>query len=160
MTHAAAIIIGCDHAAVGLKNDLAAELRSTGAQVEDVGTTGSEPVDYPDVAELVGRRVASGEAERGILLCGTGIGVCIAANKIAGVRAALCHDVTTARLSRRHNDANVLCLGGRTIGPAVALEIVRTWLGTPFEEGRHRRRIEKIEAIEARSRLPRKENTS
>ena len=152
------IVIGCDHAAVDLKEDIVADLRSAGARVEDVGTTGPESVDYPDFAERVARRVVSGEAERGILLCGTGIGVCIAANKVPGIRAALCHDVTTARLSRQHNDANVLCLGGRTMGRTVALEIVGTWLSTPFTEGRHRRRLEKIEAIEARSRLPRKEN--
>lgn len=142
------IAIGCDHAAVALKDDIVKELRSVGTQVEDLGTFTSASVDYPDFATSVAERVMAGGAERGILMCGTGIGMSITANKIPGIRAALCHDVTTARLAREHNDSNVLCIGGRTTGTAVAIDIVRTWLAAEFEGGRHQRRIDKIEALE------------
>ena len=145
------VAIGCDHAAVSLKDEIVAWLRERGASVEDVGTHSGQPVDYPEPAAAVASRVASGAADRGIVLCGTGIGVSIAANKIPGIRAALCHDVTTARLARQHNDANVLCLGARTTGQAVALNIVETWLVTPFEAGRHAVRVEKIRSLEARA---------
>ena len=145
----ATICIGCDHAAVSAKDEIVKELRAADHDVDDMGASSSDPVDYPDVAALVAERVSAGAAERGILLCGTGIGVCIASNKIPGIRAALCHDITTARLSRQHNDANVLCLGARTTGIAVAMDIVRAWLAAEFEAGRHLRRIEKIAALEA-----------
>ncbi len=143
----ARICIGCDHAAVSAKDEIVKELRAADHDVDDMGASSSDPVDYPDVAALVAERVSAGAAERGILLCGTGIGVCIASNKIPGIRAALCHDITTARLSRQHNDANVLCLGARTTGIAVAMDIVRAWLAAEFEAGRHQRRIEKIAAL-------------
>ena len=145
------VVIGCDHAAVALKDVIVKELRGSGAQVEDVGTFAGDSVDYPDFAASVARRVAGGGADRGIALCGTGIGACIAANKIRGIRASLCHDTTTARLARQHNDANVLCMGGRTTGQAVALDIVKTWLATEFEGGRHQGRIDKIQALESRA---------
>ena len=144
------IAIGCDHAAVTLKDALVKELKDAGYQVHDVGTFSGESVDYPDFAAKVANLVASKAAERGIVLCGSGIGVSIAANKIPGIRASLCHDVTTARLARRHNDANVLCMGGRTSGAAVVSDMVSTWLSTEFEGGRHTGRIAKIEALEGR----------
>ncbi|HET9481275.1 MAG TPA: ribose 5-phosphate isomerase B [Candidatus Polarisedimenticolia bacterium] len=150
------VAIGCDHAAVGLKEAIVQELRASGVAVEDAGTFTGDPVDYPDFAADVARRVARGEVDRGIVMCGTGIGVSIAANKIPGIRAALCHDVTTARLAVEHNDANVLCLGARTTGPAVAFDVVATWLGAAFEGGRHQRRVDKIRALEG-AREPDKE---
>ncbi|MGH9869185.1 MAG: ribose 5-phosphate isomerase B [Candidatus Polarisedimenticolia bacterium] len=142
------IAIGCDHAAVTLKDALVKELQEAGYQVRDEGTFSGESVDYPDFAAKVARLVSAKEADRGIVLCGSGIGVSIAANKIPGIRASLCHDVTTARLARRHNDANVLCLGGRVSGPAVVSDMVSTWLSTEFEGGRHAGRVAKIEALE------------
>ena len=143
------LAVGCDHAAVAMKNEIVRDLRAAGMQVEDVGTLNLDSVDYPDLAALVAARVASGAADLGIALCGTGIGVAIAANKVHGIRAAVCHDVTTARLSRQHNDANVLCMGARIIGPSVAADIVKEWLAAGFEGGRHKRRVDKIEALEA-----------
>ena len=118
-------------------------------RVEDVGARSEESVDYPDFAALVGTAVGAGKVDRGFLVCGTGIGMSIAANKIHGIRAALCHDVTTARLARLHNDSNVLCMGGRILGQAVASDIVRTWLSTQFEGGRHQGRVDKIESLES-----------
>lgn len=135
-------------------------LAELGVSGDDLGSDGSESVDYPDYAAKVARRVASGKADRGILLCGTGIGMSIAANKVSGVRAALVHDVTTARMSRLHNDANVLALGGGLLGERLLREIVAVWLSTEFEGGRHRRRLDKIARIEhaenprARGRAP------
>ena len=146
------VAIGCDHAAVALKDALVAELGKAGLAVLDQGTFSGDSVDYPDFAAKVARLVSGGQADRGIVLCGSGIGVSIAANKIPGVRASLCHDVTTARLARQHNDANVLCLGARTTGPVVASDIVHTWLGTAFEGGRHAGRVAKIEALEAQAK--------
>ena len=143
------IAIGCDHAAVALKDQIVKELKASGHPVEDLGAFGTESVDYPDFAAAVSRRVASGAADRGILICGTGIGMSMAANKFPGIRAAVCHDATTARLSRQHNDANVLCLGARIVGPAVASDIVAAWLAAGFEGGRHQRRIDKISALES-----------
>jgi ribose 5-phosphate isomerase B len=143
------VAIGCDHAAVTLKDALVRELSSAGLQMQDEGTFTGDSVDYPDFAARVARLVASGAADRGIVLCGSGIGVSIAANKIHGVRASLCHDVTTARLARQHNDANVLCLGARTTGSVVAADVVHAWLDTEFEGGRHARRVDKISALEA-----------
>ena len=142
------IVVGSDHAAVALKAEIVADLKAAGHSVEDVGTFTADSVDYPDIAGQVAAAVISGPGKMGILLCGTGIGVAIAANKYAGIRAATCHDTTTARLSRQHNDANVLCLGGRILESAVALDIIRCWLVTPFDGGRHEGRILKIKAIE------------
>ncbi|MBI4577651.1 MAG: ribose 5-phosphate isomerase B [Planctomycetes bacterium] len=142
------IAIGSDHAAVRGKDRLRDGLRALGHQVEDLGTDGEGPVDYPVYAERVGRAVAEGRAELGIALCGTGIGASIAANKVRGVRAALCHDPHTAEMSRRHNDANVLCMGGRLHDPEALEAIARVWLATPFEGGRHQRRLDLIRHLE------------
>jgi len=142
------VAIGADHAAVALKDALVKELRGANLPVEDLGTHTTDSVDYPDFAREVAARVAAGTADRGILLCGTGIGMSIAANKVQGIRAAVCHDVTTARLARLHNDANVLCMGGRLIGLTLASDIMQTWLATQFEGGRHKGRVEKIHALE------------
>ena len=125
------------------------ELLSTlGHEVEDFGTHSTESCDYPDIAEPVAHAVVDGAADRGILICGTGIGIGIAANKIAGVRAALCHDTFSAHASREHNNANILTMGERVIGPGLAKDIVTIWLNTEFEGGRHARRVEKISALE------------
>lgn len=123
-------------------------MRACGYDVRDLGPADTSSVDYPDYAEAVARGVAGGQATRGVLMCGTGIGMSIAANKVDGVRAALVHDVTGAALSRQHNDANVLVLGGGMLGERLIREIVRTWVNTGFEGGRHQRRIDKIESIE------------
>ena len=147
------IAIGSDHAGYGLKESVRALLQDLGHVVDDRGTHAPAPsVDYPDYAEAVARSVAAGQADRGVLVCGTGIGMCMTANKISGVRAALCHDHYTARVSREHNDANVLCLGGRTTGLEVALEIVRTFLETPFAADRHAARVDKIRRLEGKER--------
>ena len=138
------LIIGCDHAAFGLKETIREHLTRQGCPVEDAGAFGPASVDYPDIAHQVAERVAGGEFKRGILLCGTGIGMSIAANRHPGVRAALCHDLFGAQMSRRHNDANILVLGGRVTGDTLALEIVKVWLETPFEGGRHQRRLDKL----------------
>ena len=143
------IIVGADHAGFPLKGQVVEALRLWGHDVEDVGTHDGEPVDFPDVARSVCDPVRTGKADRGIMVCGTGIGAAMAANKLPGIRAALCHDVTTARLARLHNDSNVLCMGGRILGQAVASDIVRTWLSTQFEGGRHQGRVDKIESLES-----------
>ena len=142
------IVLGSDHAGFELKEAIKQWLAPTDYQVEDVGTYSDASVDYPDYAEKAARIVAGGQADRGILLCGTGLGVCIAANKIRGIRAAPAWNPDIARLSRQHNDANVLCLSGRFIDAAAAREIVQTWLETPFEGGRHQRRVDKISQLE------------
>jgi ribose 5-phosphate isomerase B len=143
------IVIACDHAGVVLKDRIVQLIEDEmGYEVKDLGTFSEDSVDYPDYGMLVGSSVAKGEAERGILICGTGIGMSIIANKFHGVRAALCHNELTARLSREHNDANVLVLGERVTGAAVALEMVRVWFNTKFEGGRHQRRVDKIGEIE------------
>jgi ribose 5-phosphate isomerase B len=142
------IAIGADHAGYGLKEDLEAHLKERGHEVEDLGTHSEEPVDYPGICAQVGRAVRDGRADRGIVLGGSGQGEQIAANKVRGVRAALCNDLFTARLSRAHNDANVLSMGSRIVAPTLAREIVETWLSTGFDGGRHGRRIEQIEGIE------------
>jgi ribose 5-phosphate isomerase B len=139
------VILGSDHAGFALKEKLKAALDRLGVPWEDVGTRSEESVDYPDFAHQVAEAVASGRFSRGIVICGTGIGVSIAANRHAGVRAALACDENGARLSREHNDANVLALGGRTTDPARAERILETWLNTPFAGGRHARRVAKIE---------------
>lgn len=140
------IAIANDHAGCDLKVLLASRARELGHTVVDVGPEGSGPVDYPDYAHRVARMVAGGEVHRGVLVCGTGIGMSIAANRHPGVRAALCHDAFTAEAARRHNDANVLCLGGRTTGPGVAVQILEVFLATSFDGGRHQRRVHRIDA--------------
>ena len=143
------ITIGSDHGAVELKEEVKMVLHEfSDVRVKDVGTFGTESVDYPDIAEKVCADVVSGKADRGIVLCGTGIGISIAANKIDGIRAALCGDVYSAIMSRKHNDANVLAMGGRVTGIGPAGEIVRAWVCTEFEGGRHARRVDKIMALE------------
>ncbi len=139
------ILFACDHGGFDLKRLLAAHARSLGHEVIDAGPHSADAVDYPDYAHDLARRLLAGEAERGVLVCGTGIGMSIAANRHAGVRAALCHDAFTAEAGRRHNDANVLCMGGRTTGPGVALQMLEAFLTAPFDGGRHERRVEKIE---------------
>lgn len=144
------VALGCDHAGWELKERLKAWLIQAGHQVLDFGTHSPDPVDYPDYAIQVADSVANGKAERGVLICGTGIGMAMAANKIPGVRAAFCPDLFTARLSREHNDSNVLTLGGRLMGRELAIEILGIWLATPFQGGRHSRRIAKITEAEER----------
>ncbi|OGP62497.1 MAG: ribose 5-phosphate isomerase B [Deltaproteobacteria bacterium RBG_13_53_10] len=140
--------LACDHGGFELKEELKAFLKSTGTEPIDMGSFNEESVDYPDYGVLVAEKVSRGELERGILICGTGIGMSIVANKFPGVRAALANDLFSARCSREHNDANILVIGGRMIGREVAREIVRIWLSTPFAGGRHQRRIDKIKALE------------
>ncbi|MFT4569269.1 MAG: ribose 5-phosphate isomerase B [Hyphomicrobiaceae bacterium] len=129
-------------------------LTALGATVEDVGAHGDASVDYPDYALAVGRRVADGRADAGVLLCGSGIGMSIAANKVRGVRAALVHDVTGAALSREHNDANVLCLGAGMLGERLLTQIVEVWMSTDFAGGRHERRVDKVRAMETGDQSP------
>jgi ribose 5-phosphate isomerase B len=145
------VAIGADHGGFELKQQLKGYLRDWGYQVLDLGTDSAEAVDYPDFAEAVGNAIARGEAWLGIVLDSAGIGSSIAANKVPGVRAALCYDRATARNSREHNDANVLTLGAKLIAPEAAREIVALWLATPFAGGRHQRRVDKIRSIEERS---------
>ena len=142
------IAVGSDHGGLELKNFLVQLLRSRGREVEDVGTHGSESVDYPDYGCKVALKVASGEAERGILICTSGIGMSILANKFPGVRAALIHDLKGAQVSREHNNANILVMGGAVIEKTLAEEILHLWLETPFAGGRHQRRLDKIAAVE------------
>ena len=143
------ITIGSDHGAVELKDAVKKVLAEFNVEINDVGTFGNNAVDYPDIAEKVCAAVVSGDSERGIVLCGTGIGISIAANKIKGIRCALCNDVFSAKMSREHNNANVLAMGGRVLGIGVACEIVRAWLSTDFSnDERHNRRIAKISALE------------
>ena len=142
------VAVGADHAGFALKHDLKQWLIAQGHTVLDVGTYTAESVDYPDFAVAVSRAVSSGEATRGVLVCGTGIGMAIAANKVAGIRAGVCTDVETARLARQHNDLNVLALAGRTTSFEDAIAIVRAWLDTPFEGGRHERRLAKVSDLE------------
>ncbi len=138
------IAIASDHAGYDLKLLLAKELRDLGYGVLDLGTGGPDSVDYPDFGFAMAAAIRDGRAARGVLMCGTGIGICIAANRHPAVRAAVVHDAYGARLSRQHNDANVICMGGRTIGSDVARECLRIFLETPFEGGRHARRVEKL----------------
>lgn len=143
------VAIGADHAGFALKQDLGRLLSELGHQVDDLGTDSEEPADYPPICAAVARAVRDGRADRGVVLGGTGQGEQIAANKVRGVRAALCNDLDTARLSRLHNDATVLSMGARVVAPSLAREILTLWLETGFEGGRHRRRVEQIEDIEA-----------
>ncbi len=142
------IAIGCDHRGFALKELIRPFLQNAGHSYQDFGCYNTEPVDYPDIAQEVGEAVASGNFNQGILICNTGIGISIAANKIKGVRAALCCDVLAAQRARQHNDANVLCLRGEYIDTESALEIVKTFLATDFEGGRHVQRVNKIRALE------------
>ncbi len=145
------IAIGSDHAGYVLKEDVKKLLDVVECEIHDVGTQSEEPVDYPDFAGDVARAVSSGEAERGILICGSGIGMSIAANKFPAVRAALCLDADTAQMSRKHNDSNILVLAGRKTDAEEAEAIVKAWLETNFEGGRHQRRLDKIRTIEGTS---------
>jgi ribose 5-phosphate isomerase B len=142
------IAIGSDHRGYLVKEKLIRIVEQLGHDVEDNGTHDSKSVDYPDFAAVVSRKVAGGAADRGILICGTGIGMCIAANKVAGIRAATCHDDLTAEIIRRHNDANVLCLSADMLGGREVDRMVQIWLDTPFDAGRHARRLEKIAELE------------
>jgi ribose 5-phosphate isomerase B len=142
------IAVGSDHRGVAMRARVADLLRQLNQDVIDMGSHDAEPVDYPDVATLVARKVTQGEADRGILICGSGLGMCIVANKVPGVRAAPCYDDVTAELSRRHNDLNVLCLSGDMLGDRLVDRIVEIWLRTPFEGGRHARRLQKIRDLE------------
>jgi ribose 5-phosphate isomerase B len=144
------VAIGADHGGFALKEKLGAYLRERGFRVEDCGTTGSEPVDYPDFAHEVARRVASGACRWGIVVDGAGIGSCMVANKVPGVRAALCYDLSSARNSREHNHANVLTLGAGLVGENLARQIVGEWLATPWGGDRHARRVAKIGEVERR----------
>ncbi|MBI4898672.1 MAG: ribose 5-phosphate isomerase B [Actinobacteria bacterium] len=142
------IAVASDHAGFDLKQLIAGALRELGHEVEDFGTDSDDSVDYPDFAAPAARAVASGDMERGVIVCGSGVGVAIVANKIDGARAVNAHDPLEAEMSRKHNDANVLTLSGQRVAPEAALTIVRRFLETPFEGGRHARRIEKITALE------------
>ena len=136
------VAIGCDHGGLDLKDTVKSVLIELGHEIDDQGCNSSESVDYPNFANAVSSLVKDGNCERGILICGTGIGMSMVANRIPGIRAALCHEMFSARMSREHNDANILCLGARVIGQGLAAEIVRTWMTTDFAGGRHQRRIE------------------
>jgi len=140
--------VACDHGGFELKEELKVFLKSIRAEPIDMGTFSEESVDYPDFGVLVAEKVSRGELEKGILICGTGIGMSIVANKFPRIRAALANDLYSSRCSREHNDANILIIGGRIVGKELAKEIVKVWLETPFAQGRHKRRLQKIEALE------------
>jgi ribose 5-phosphate isomerase B len=148
------IAIASDHAGFELKQSIAAALRAEGHDVKDFGTTSDASVDYPDFAEPAAREVALGDADRGVLVCGSGVGVSIVANKVDGVRAVHAHDTDEASMSRRHNDANVVTLGERTTSPDDAIKIVNTFLSTEFEGGRHQKRVDKIALVEGHNPIP------
>ncbi len=147
------IAVGSDHRGFEIKQHIISLIRSLGHEVEDAGTDDDKSADYPDFAFKVAHAVSENQVDRGILICGTGIGMCIAANKVAGVRAAPCHDQVTAEMSRRHNDANVMCLSADLLGDDLVLRMVKLWLHTEFESGRHARRVEKIVQYERERRL-------
>ena len=151
------VAAGSDHRGYEVKRRVVALLQRMGHETLDVGTSSRESVDYPDFAFQVSEAVATGQADRGILICGTGIGMCIAANKVPGVRAAPCHDCITAEMSRRHNNANVLCLSADLLGEELIDRMVRIWLDTEFDGGRHARRVEKIILYESEIRNPKSE---
>jgi len=136
------VAIGCDHGGIDLKNTIITVLKDLGYTVDDQGCNSTESVDYPNFARSVSSLVVEGKCECGILICGTGIGMSMAANRIPGIRAALCNEMFAAKMSREHNNANILCLGARVIGPGLAAEIVRTWMTSEFAGGRHQRRID------------------
>jgi len=147
------VVVGSDHAGFALKQEIAECLRADGHEVLDVGTHSTAPVDYPDSAEAVGNAIREGQAERGVLICGSGVGASAAANKLPGIRAAVCHDVYSAHQGVEHDDMNVLVLGGRVIGPALAPELVRAYMAARFtNEERHQRRLAKLKALETRYR--------
>ena len=143
------IIVGSDHRGFGAKQQIKTIITQLGHECIDVGTSDNNPVDYPDLAYVAGKEVSEGNADRAILACGTGIGMSITANKIKGIRAALCHDELSAQISRHHNDANILCVSGDLIGEVLLRKIVEVWLATEFNGGRHQRRVNKITAIES-----------
>ncbi|MFT5302398.1 MAG: ribose 5-phosphate isomerase B [Mariniblastus sp.] len=143
------VSIGSDHRGLQQRQVIAAAITALGHEVDDLGSFSEEPCDYPDIAAMVGSRVASGETETGILVCGTGIGMCIAANKVNGIRAALSCDIATTKLSRQHNNANVLCLAGNNFDELQFKGMVTAWLTTEFEGGRHQRRLDKVAALES-----------
>jgi ribose 5-phosphate isomerase B len=145
------VVIGSDHAGLDLKTDVVALLMDLGYEYADYGTDTPQSVDYPDFGEKVAQAVSSGKADRGILICGTGIGMSIVANKFHNIRAALCNDLFSAKMSRLHNDANILVMGGRIIGKDLAKAIVNTWMKTDFESGRHLNRLKKISLIEIKT---------
>jgi ribose 5-phosphate isomerase B len=145
------IAVGSDHRGVDMRRKIVTLLTELGQEAIDVGTDESGPVDYPDIAAAIAGRVSRGEVDRGILICGSGLGMCIAANKFPGVRAAPCHDDLTAEMSRRHNDLNVLCLSGDILGERLVDRLVAIWLKTEFEAGRHSRRVQKIFDLERRN---------
>ncbi|HEY2945551.1 MAG TPA: ribose 5-phosphate isomerase B [Vicinamibacteria bacterium] len=147
------IVVGADHAGYLLKQEVAEALRQAGHEVLDVGTNSTAPVDYPDSAEAVAKAVMDGRSERGVLICGSGVGASVAANKLPGIRAAVCHDTYSAHQGVEHDDMNVLVLGGRIVGPALAVELVRAFVAARFTgEERHVRRLAKIKALETRYR--------
>jgi ribose 5-phosphate isomerase B len=148
------VIVGADHGGVAMKDAILAALRTAGHEVEDVGTFSSDAVDYPDFARAVAEGVAGGRAALGIMVDGAGIGSCMVANKVPGVRAAMCHDITTATNAREHNNANVLTLGGTLLGTRLALEVVQAFMHTPFAGGRHAPRVGKIDALDTPRRAP------
>jgi len=144
------IAVAADHIGFGLKQQVLEHLKSQGLEVEDCGPSNAEPVDYPDFAEKVAAQVAAKQADRGVLVCGTGIGMMLAANKVPGIRAVAANDTLSARMAREHNDANILTMGARMIDAAGMRQVVDAWLATPFAGGRHERRVQKIEAIDQR----------
>lgn len=144
------VAIGCDHGGYQLKEEIKRYLQDTGIEYTDFGTYSEDSCDYPDYAKLVAEAVAAGQYTRGILICGTGIGMSIAANKVPGIRAALCHDCFSAKATREHNDSNILCMGERVVGRGLAMEIVKIWLSAEFTGGRHQKRVDKITEIEGR----------
>ena len=147
------IAMGNDHTAIEMKNEIREFVESMGHEVIDLGTNATESCDYPIYGEKVGRAVIAGEADLGIAICGTGVGISLAANKVSGIRACVCSEPYTAKLSRLHNNSNVLCFGARVIGPELAKMIVEAWLNAEFEGGRHQRRVDMIMDIEKRERM-------
>lgn len=142
------IVIGSDHGGLDLKEEIVKHLESKNIEINDVGVFTSDSVDYPDIAKIVCDDIKSGKAEKGIIICGTGIGISISANKIKGIRAALCGDCYSARMAKEHNNANVIALGGRILGPNLAAEIIDSWLNAEYQGGRHQRRVDKIHELE------------
>ena len=142
------ISLGCDHGGLELKEKIKSHLEEKGFEVKDCGTYSKDSCDYPDFGKAAAQAVATGECDRGIVVCTTGIGISIAANKVRGIRCALLSDIMSARMTREHNDTNMMALGAAVVGPMLALEIVDTWLGTEFEGGRHQRRVDKMMEIE------------
>jgi ribose 5-phosphate isomerase B len=154
------IVIGTDHRGFAIRAKVCEWVRQLGHEAIDEGTFSADAVDYPDIAARVAHKVSRHEADRGILVCGTGLGMCIAANKIVGIRAAPCHDDITAELSRRHNDSNVMCFSADLLGERLIEQMIETWLNTPFEGGRHARRVEKITDLERQCDAERKKTNA